>query len=315
MNFGDWIVLIDNILTSTVRLSTPITLAALGAVICEKSGIVNIAMEGLMLMGAFFAAWIALVTGNPWMGVLAGIIGGGIFSLLHAWATITLHLNHVISGAVINILAYGLTRYFMVLIFGHPGTTPMITNNLSNYRFAVPILSEIPLIGNALFNQTPIIYMTFILVLAIIFLMNKTRLGLHIKASGEHPMALETMGVSVKKIRYISVLASGLLCGLGGAFLSIEDVASFNEGMTSGRGFIALAANVSGGWSPVGAFIASLFFGFVNALQTRFQTWKILPIDAEYFLMFPYIATVIAVAGLVRKSRAPKASGEDFTIE
>lgn len=306
---------ITNLLAATVRLSTPITLAAIGATICERSGIVNIAMEGIMIMGAFFAAIFAYTTGNPWIGLLAGVTFGGIYSLLHAFATVTLHLDHVVSGAVMNVLAFGITRFLMVLIIGHPGTTPAIPMGLGRMRFAVPVLSRIPIIGRAVFNQTPIVYMGFVLVIFLTWFLFKTKTGLHIRAAGEHPLALETIGVSVYKMRYLGVFISGLASGLAGAYLSIEANVSFTEGMSAGRGFIALAAMISGGWHPVGAFLAALFFGFADALQVRFQVLRVVDLPGELFIIFPYLVTVIAVAGLVRRSRPPKAVGKDFMIE
>lgn len=303
------------LLVATIRLSTPITLAAIGAVICERSGIVNIAMEGIMIIGAFAAAVTALFTGNPWIGLLAGIAAGGLFSMIHAFATITLHLDHVVSGAVLNILAFGIARFLLIQFVGHPGTSDTIPVSLGDYHWAIPGLSKIPLLGPVFFNQTPIVYLSFLLVFFLWYLLFRTKIGLHIRSAGEHPLALETIGVSVVKIRYFAVLISGLASGLAGAYLSIENSANFTEGMTNGRGFIALAANISGGWNPIGAFLASLFFGFADALQVRMQVFKLLPVPSEVFIIIPYVATVIAVAGLVRKSRAPKAVGTDFMIE
>ncbi len=304
-----------DLLVATIRLSTPITLAAIGATVCERSGIVNIAMEGIMIIGAFFAAIVALFTGNPWIGLIAGVAAGGIFSLLHAVATITFHLDHVVSGAVMNILSFGIVRYLMVMIFGHPGTTDTIPVGLQSYQYAIPVLSKIPVIGPAFFNQTPIVYMSFVLVIAVLVFLKKTKTGLHLRAAGEHPLALETIGVSVYRMRYLGVFISGLLSGLAGAYLSIENSVSFSEGMTNGRGFIALAAMISGGWTAIGSFIAALFFGFADAFQVRLQVFKVLNIPAEIFIIFPYVATVLAVAGLVKKSRPPKADGIDFMIE
>ncbi len=305
----------SSLLEAMIRLSTPITLAAIGAVICERSGIVNIALEGIMLVGAFFAATVAYYTGDPWLGLLAGIIGGVLFSAIHAVATITLHINHVISGAILNITAFGLTRYLMVQFFGHPGTSEIIPVSLQDFRFAIPLLSRIPIIGNALFNQTPIVYMSLILVVFFTFYLKRGRLGLHVRAAGEHPLALETIGISVVRMRYIGVLISGVTCGMAGAFLSIENTGSFTEGMTSGRGFIALAANIAGGWRILGAFVSSLFFGFVDALQIRLQSLEFEIIPGEIFVVLPYLAAVIAVGGLVRHSRPPKALGTNFVIE
>jgi len=230
-------------------------------------------------------------------------------------ATVSLHLDHTVSGAVLNILAFGIARYFMVMIFGHPGTTDPVPHSLAEYQFAIPLLSRIPVIGEAFFNQTPIVYMSFVLVALFTIFLKKTKVGLHIRAAGEHPLALETIGVSVYRMRYLGVLISGFASGLAGAYLSIENNVSFTEGMTNGKGFIALAAMISGGWNPVGAFLASLFFGFADALQVRFQIMKVMHVPSEVFIIFPYVATVIAVAGLVRKSRPPKEDGVDFMIE
>jgi simple sugar transport system permease protein len=203
----------------------------------------------------------------------------------------------------------------MVLVFGHPGTTESIPASLANYQVPIPLLSKIPVLGPVLFNQTPIVYMSFVLVIAFAVLMKKTKFGVRLRASGEHPLALETIGVSVTRLRYTAVLIAGITSGLAGAFLSIENNVSFTEGMTGGKGFIALAANISGGWTPIGSFLASLFFGFSDALQIRFQIVKLLPVPPEVFIIFPYVVAILAVAGLVRRSRAPKALGNDFMIE
>lgn len=306
---------IVNLLSAMVRNATPIGLAAMGAVICERSGIVNIAMEGIMTIGAFTAAIVAGATGNPWLGLLAAIVFGGIFSMLHAFATVSLHLNHVVSGAVLNVLALGITAYLMILIVGHPGTTDSIPVSLSAYRWAIPGLSRIPILGRMFFNQTPIVYFGFIMIPLFTWFLNRTKVGLHIRAAGEHPLALETIGVSVYKMRYLGVLVSGLVGGMAGAYLSIEGNVSFSEGMTGGRGFIAMAAMISGGWHPVGAFVAALFFGLADALQVRFQVFRVLNVPEELFIILPYVLTVVAVAGLVRRSRPPKAVGTDFMIE
>jgi len=249
------------------------------------------------------------------VGASSGVVAGGIFSLVHAVATVTFHLDHVVSGAVLNILSFGIVRYLMVLFFGHPGTTEPIPHGLKEYQFAIPGLSKIPVLGPVIFNQTPIIYMSFLLIIAALFFLKRTKVGLHLRAAGEHPMALETIGVSVYKMRYLGVFISGLFSGLAGAYLSIENAVSFTEGMSNGRGFIALAAMIYGGWTAIGSFLAALFFGFADAFQIRMQIFKVLPIPAEIFIIFPYVATVIAVAGLVRKSRSPKADGIDFIIE
>ena len=303
------------LLEATVRLAAPVSLAAVASVVSEKSGVTNIAMEGVMLVGAFCAAWVSWLTGSPWLGLLGGVAGGAFFSLLFAWAAVSLHINHVVAGAIMNILAFGITRYLMVVVYGHQGTSPSIAHSLQEYKAAIPVLSRIPFLGPAIFDQTPIVYLSLLAAIAWAWIYKRTRLGLSMIASGEHPMALETLGRSVVRVRYISILLAGVLCGAAGAFLSIENSNSFTEGMSGGRGFIALAANIAGGWRPLGALLASLFFGFVDAFQLRAQSLGIIRLPSEVFLVFPYIATIIAVAGLVRKSRPPAAVGKDFTVE
>lgn len=303
------------LLEATIRLSTPVTLASIGAMVCERTGVTNIAMEGIMLMGAFFAAAVGYAAGNPWLGLLGGIAGGMVFSLLFGWAAITLHINHVVAGAIMNILAFGFTRYFMNVFYHIQGTSPAVPVTLHHYKYALPVLGRLPVIGPAFFDQTPIVYLSLVAVIAWAWILSRTRLGLSVLAAGEHPMAYETLGRSVPRIRYFGVLMSGLLCGIAGSFLSIENSNSFTEGMTDGRGFIALAANIAGGWRPLGCFLSSFFFGFADALQLRVQSSGLLRLPSEVFLVFPYVATLAAVAGLVRGSRPPAAVGKDFTIE
>ncbi|MGA2762711.1 MAG: ABC transporter permease [Spirochaetia bacterium] len=303
------------LLEATIRLSTPVTLASIGAMVCERTGVTNIAMEGIMLVGAFFAAAVGYATGSPWLGLLGGIAGGMSFSLLFGWAAITLHINHVVAGAIMNILAFGFTRYFMNVFYHIQGTSPAVPVTLHHYAYSIPFLGSLPVVGPAFFNQTPIVYLSLVAVIAWAWILSRTRLGLSVLAAGEHPMAYETLGRSVTRIRYFGVLMSGLLCGIAGSFLSIENSNSFTEGMTDGRGFIALAANIAGGWRPLGCFLSSFFFGFVDALQLRVQSSGLLRVPSEVFLVFPYIATIAAVAGLVRGSRPPAAVGKDFTIE
>lgn len=307
--------LTPQLLEATMRLSTPVVFAAMAAVVCERAGITNIAMEGVMLVGAFFAAWVGWLTGSPWLGLLGGIAAGVLFSMFFAWAAVSLHINHVVAGAIMNILAFGLTRYLMMVIYHRQGTSEAVARTLQDYKFAVPGLSAIPWIGPALFNQTPLVYLSVLSVAVLAWVLRRTRLGLSIQASGEHPMALETLGRSVFRVRYTAIALSGLLCGLAGAFLSIENSNSFTEGMSGGRGFIALAANIAGGWTPLGGYVASVFFGLVDALQLRAQSLGIIRIPSEIFLVFPYLATVVAVAGLVRRSRPPAAVGKDFRVE
>ncbi len=302
--------------TTTIDFSTPIVLAAIGGVLCERGGIVNIGLEGFMNFSAFFAVVGTIATGNPWIGLVSGVIAGMIFSLIHGFATIHLHLDHVVSGAVINILSAGLTQYLLLIIYHTAGQTASVPLSLHDMKYAIPILSSIPYVGEIFFNQTPIVYIMMISVVIFTIFLNRTKLGLHLKVSGEHPMALETLGISVFKMRYLGVILSGLLCGLAGSYLSIETGSSYSENMTSGRGFIALAAVIAGRWSPIGALVASVVFGFINALQYKLQIIPALKFfPTEIFSALPYILSILAIAFAVKKSRPPKASGEDFIVE
>lgn len=302
---------------SAVRLATPIALASVGAAICERSGVVNIAMEGLMLVASFAGVTAALLTGNSWLGVIAAVLASLIFVALHAWASINLRSDQVISGTAINILALGVTGFLMETIFGHPGTTDPVRT--------IPPVFSFPNAGdgflgtawnwiNTVFlSYTPIVYFGIFSAIFLTWAMYRTRWGLRLRALGEHPRAADTVGVNVLRGRWFAVLVSGFMSGLAGANLTLEQVGTFTENMTNGRGFIALAANIFGRWVPGGAYLASLLFGFADALQLKLQLFSdIIKIPPQFFLMLPYLLTVIVLAGVVGRAVAPAAVGKPY---
>jgi len=313
--FGE--VFTPELFASAVRLATPIALAAMGASICERSGVVNIAMEGLMLVSSFAGVTIALLSGNVWLGVIGAVIASLVFVALHAWASINLRSDQVISGTAINILALGVTGFLMETIFGHPGTTDPVQT--------IPPVLDLPLGGPGLvgtiwtwidtvfLSYTPIVYIGIFSAVFLTWAMYRTRWGLRLRALGEHPRAADTVGVSVIRGRWVAVLLSGAMCGLAGANLTLEQVGTFTENMTNGRGFIALAANIFGRWIPGGAYLASLLFGFADALQLKLQLFAdVIDIPPQFFLMLPYVLTVIVLAGVVGRAVAPAAVGKPY---
>jgi general nucleoside transport system permease protein len=296
-----------------VRLATPIALAAVGASICERSGVTNIAMEGLMLVSAFAGVAVTLTSGNVWLGVFAAVLASTVFSALHAWASINLRSDQIISATAVNILALGITGFLMETIFGHPGTTDPV-------KTIQPIISISPdapvwwkWIGTLFFGYTPLVYVGVFSAIFLTWALYRTRWGLRLRALGEHPRAADTVGVNVLRGRWVAVLISGAMAGLAGANLTLEQVGSFTENMTNGRGFIALAANIFGRWTPGGAYLASLLFGFADALQLKLQLFSDkINIPSQFFLMLPYVLTVIVLAGVVGKAVAPAAVGKPY---
>jgi simple sugar transport system permease protein len=295
--------------------ATPLTYAALGGMFSERSGVVNIGLEGMMLMGAFFGAYGADKTGSWALGILVGILSGCALGLVHAFFAIHLRADQIVGGTAINFLALGITGYLYNDIYGNNGT-PINLAAIPNVHLG--FLSSTPPhgLGNFLENVfgdlNLMIWLSFaVLILSWLFLF-RTAIGLRIRSVGEHPRAADTVGISVYRIRYASVVTSGGLAAMGGVFLSIGFVNSFTENMTAGRGFIALAALIFGKWRPFGAFGACLLFGFASALAPQFQnvqSWQ------QYQVLFealPYILTLIAVAGLIGRSIPPAADGKPY---
>jgi general nucleoside transport system permease protein len=306
-------ILTPDLFASAIRMATPIALAAIGGTICERSGVVNIALEGMMLFGAFMAVVGTTFTGNPWAGLLVGVVSSMLLALIHAFASITLKTDQVVSGTAINILALGLTGFLMEVIFGRPGTTDPVPRLMPVFNFGGPTDGVWNWINTIVFSYTPIVYMAIIIAVVGQWALFKTRWGLRLRALGEHPRAADTVGISVIRGRYSAVIVSGALGGMAGANLTLEQVGSFTEGMTNGRGFIALAANIFGRWTPAGSYLASLLFGFADALQIKMQLFRdVIAIPSQFFLMLPYVLTVIVLAGVVGRAVAPAAVGKPY---
>lgn len=296
------------VIASAIRLATPLILASLGGVFSERSGVTNIGLEGIMIIGAFFAVLFTHITGNPWIGVIAAMAFGIMTAAILAVLAINLRGNQVIAGVAINLLAVSLAAFLLELIWNRSGSTPSVPQALTTNPDALEFLEKIPVLGDLFSKFTPFVYIAFILVGVSYYILFKTPLGLRIRAVGEHPRAAETVGINVYKIRWLCVLISGLLAGLAGASLSIGTISLFREGMVAGQGFIALAAMIFGKWHPVGALLACLFFGLTSAIQIQAQSIGI-SWAPEFLLMIPYVATIIALVGVVGKAMAPAADG------
>ncbi|MFH1017933.1 MAG: ABC transporter permease [Pseudomonadota bacterium] len=311
---GFWI----GLLASTIRLSTPLTLAALGGLFSERSGVINIGLEGLMLVGAFAAAAGNLATGSPWLGLLIALGSCALLAGVHALASIHWRANQVVSGMAINILALGLTPMLSKAFYGSTGSTPSISPDAHFSDWSVPFLSKIPVLSALFTDHTPIVFFALMLVPIIHYWFYRTAGGLRVRAIGEHPAAADSVGLSIPKIRYLCVIASGALCGLAGAFLSIGYGSHFSRNMTAGRGFIALTALIFGKWKPVPTFLACLLFGLMDALQIRLQGVSV-PILGEIAPQFiqslPYVTTLIVLGGFVGSARSPKALGFPYIKE
>lgn len=310
-----------DLFASAIRMATPLALAAIGGTICERSGVVNIALEGIMLVGAFFGVVVTLATGNVWIGVLGAVAAGVALSAIHAFASVTLRMEQVVSGTALNILALGLTGFLMEVIYGHPGATDSVAHQLGPV-FDFPsggagVLGTIwTWVDQIVFSYTPIVYAAIIVAIVAQWAMYRTRWGLRLRALGEHPHAAEAVGVRVLASRYAAVMISGALGGLAGANLTLEQVGSFSENMTSGRGFIALAANIFGRWTPVGSYLASLLFGFAEAIEIRMQSFQdVIQIPVQFFLMLPYVLVVIVLAGFMGRAVGPAAIGKPYEKE
>jgi simple sugar transport system permease protein len=292
---------------SMLRFATPLMFAAIGGMISERSGVVNIGLEGMMLMGAFFGIMAADKLDSWVLGLLVGVLSGGAMALLHAIWSIHFRADQIISGFAINFLALGLAGYLFIDIYGQEGT-PTDIPSIPNVRLA--FLDSVPFFGDVLGNLNLMIWMALLLVPLSWVALFKTPLGLRVRAVGEHPRAADTVGIDVYRIRYGAVITSGMLAAAGGAFLSIGFVGSFNENMTAGRGFIALAAVIFGNWRPFGAAAACLLFGFSSALAQRLPEYS--GSAAVLFQALPYVLTLIAVAGVIGRSVPPAADGRPY---
>ena len=298
------------LVAAMLRYATPLLWAALGGIICERSGVINIALEGMMLMGAYFGIWGADVFGSWVIGVLVAIVAGGLLALVHAVFSIHLRANQVVSGTGINFLALGITGYFFIAHYGDNGT-PSGISQVPNIK--IPGIQHVGFFGNAIGDANLLTWIAILLVPALSFFLFRTRWGLRLRAVGEKPRAADTVGLSVIRTRYLAVVASGMLAALGGAYLSVAFVGSFNQNMTEGRGFIALAAVIFGKWRPAGALMATLLFGFASALADRLPTFS--QSLGTLFQALPYLLTLVAVAGIVGRSRPPASIGIPYVKE
>jgi general nucleoside transport system permease protein len=294
------------LLAAALRYATPLTFAALGGVISERSGVVNIGLEGMMLIGAFFGAWGADVT-DTWVGgILIGLAAGGVMGLLHAVFAVSLRADQIVSGTAINFLALGITGFLYVKIYGEQGTP----DDLPEIPDVHLPIGWIPFLGDALEQLNLMIWLGLLCVAALSIFLFRTPRGLRLRSVGENPLAADTAGISPIRVRYYAVVASGAFAALGGVFLSIGFVHSFSQNMTIGKGFIGLAAVIFGKWKPGGALAAALLFGFSSALAQRLPVFS--PTTAVLFQALPYVLTLIAVAGLVGRSRPPAADGVPY---
>jgi simple sugar transport system permease protein len=295
------------ILTQSVRLATPIALGALAGILCERCGVVNIAIEGMMLSAACLGFAVALYTYNIWVGHLAAVLTGGAVAALHAMLAIHWRVDQIISGTVLNMLAVGLTGFVRRTILLHnPREAPAVLP-----PWPLPLLSDLPGLGPLFFRHQPLVYAMFLLVLTVHVLLFYTSWGLRTRAVGEHPRAADTVGIDVFAVRYRNVIAGGMIAGLGGAWFSLETVGNFEDLMTSGKGFIALAAMIFGKWNPLGALGGALLFGFVDALQIKLQIAGV-HVPYQFLGMTPYVVTMIVLAGVIGRAVPPAASGVPY---
>ncbi|CAN7256473.1 ABC transporter permease [Arthrobacter sp. LjRoot78] len=294
------------LIAGSVTLAVPLVFGSLSGVLCERVGVVNIAIEGQLLGGAFTAAMVATLTKSPLVGLLAAAVAGAVVSMVLAVFSIKYLVNQIIVGVVLNVLVSGLTGFLFSTVmqadkaqFNSPGRLPIID---------IPVLSSIPVIGPILFKQSVVGYLMYIAVIVVWIGLFKTKWGLRVRAVGEHPQAADTMGIKVNATRFWNVTLGGAVAGIGGSFFTLVAIDSFTKEISGGRGFIALAALIFGRWNPIGAFFAALLFGFADNLQS-IVTIIGTPVPSQFMAMLPYLVTVLAVAGLVGRSRPPAASG------
>ncbi|EPR75325.1 Ribose ABC transport system, permease protein RbsC [Leifsonia rubra CMS 76R] len=300
---------VPELFAGALVLAVPLVFGALGGVISERVGVVNIAIEAQLLAGAFVSAVVGTITASPFAGLAAAAVAGMLVSFLLSVFSIKYLVNQIIVGVVINVLVSGLTGF---LYSQWLAESPDQLNNPAGFsELPIPILSSIPLIGPVLFKQTLIVYLLYVIVAAVAFAMYRTRWGLRLRAVGEHPKAADTVGINVTRTRFWNVALAGAIAGLGGAFITLSQTGQFGKDVTAGAGFIALAAVIFGRWDPIKATLAALLFGFASNLQNALSVVGS-PVPSEFMLMLPYVVTIIAVAGLVGKSRPPAASGTPY---
>ena len=297
-----------SLLRGTLFAAVPITFGALAGVLCERSGVINIAIEGQFLAGAFTAAVFASILGSAWWGLVGGILAGALVGLMLAGLTIRFAADQIVSGVVLIVFATGVTSFLTSQLLAG---TPSWNAPVRFQAFALPVLGDLPLLGPIVFNQTVLVYLMLAAVVAVQFGLFRTRWGLRLRSVGEHPAAADTVGIGVLGTRYRAVMLGGVLAGIGGSWFTLEAASQFSKEMTGGRGFIALAAMLVGRYSPVGALGAGLLFGFADALATALQRLPV-PIPSSLLRATPYVITIVVVAGLVGRLRVPAADGKPY---
>lgn len=302
------VALMGSYLAAAIGMATPLTFAGLGESVSEKSGVLNIGIEGIMLTGAFSSFITTYKTGSLFLGVLAGMLGGVIISLIHAVLSIKCRANQTIVGLALNFLAIGITSFLFLMVFGQSSDLPSI-ETVSKIR--IPLLSKTPIIGEAFFNQNIFVYLSFVLVIVLYVIFYRTEWGISLHAVGEHPIAADTAGLNVFRMRYFTCVVNGVLGGLGGTCMTLGQFGFFMENITAGRGYIALAIVTLGRRNPIGVFISSLVIGFATALQYSLQTMGI-PIPTQVFTMFPYVVAVLVLLFSIGKSNDPTALGVPY---
>ena len=300
---------LTGMLSSSLVRATPIALAALCGVISERSAVINIGIEGIMLISAQLAVITATVTKSLYVGLFAAIIAGGLIAALHAYLVIRFKVDQTVSSVAINIFGAGTTAFISSRFMQSAGD--QLNNSGTFPIISIPGLSKIPVLGPVLFENNLIIYLAIILVFVMHIVLYYTPWGLRTRAVGEHPKAADTLGINVYFTRYINVIAGGMIAGLGGAYFTLGSVGRFDEAMTAGKGFIGLAAMIFGNWNPIGAYTSSLIFGFADSLQVKLQILRI-PIPSEFLLMAPYIVTMIILTGVVGRAIPPAADGQPY---
>lgn len=297
------------LLGGSIALAVPLVFGALGGVLGERAGVVNIAIDGQLLFGAFAAAMFGTIVGSPWGGLVAAMCAGALVALVLAFFAINYFVDQVIVGVVLNVLVIGLTSFLFGQVMAE---NPEGLNDPPHFeRIPIPVLGEIPVIGPVLFRQTILVYLMYAGVALVAWALYRTKWGLRVRAVGEHPKAADTVGIKVNRTRYTTLLIAGLIAGIGGATYTLVSVPQFGEEMTDGAGYIALAAVIFGRWDPVRATLAALLFGFATNLSGVLSVLGS-PVPSQFMLMLPYVVTIIAVAGLVGASRAPAADGVPY---
>ncbi len=311
MDFAIIMKLLPGILGASLRIATPIALAAYSGVLCERAAVINIAIEGMMLTAAMMGDLVMLYTGQIWLGVIAGVLAGGLMGLVHAFFSVSLNTDQIISGTALNIFAVGLTGFAYRRFLATP--TLSRPNPSTLQPIDIPVLDKIPIIG-VFFQNRPIVYTMLILTVVIHYLIFYTPWGLRTRAVGEHPQAADTLGIDVYKVRYIDVVLGGMVAGLGGVWFSLEEVGHFDMLMTNGKGFIGLAAMIFGKWTPFGSLLAALVFGLPEAIQINLSSY--FPnIPYQFLSMSPYLLTIIVLTGVVGKAVPPAADGQPYEKE